>query len=423
MNKLVIVFLLFSIGSCQSPPSVEISEIEEKLIKSGAPFNFTPDLEGKYKDAAMGGTLNLLAKQDGGEDFVIPVQWDISHDESNFRAIAVYAGDGTHTLSEMKWYITEDQNEDNLKADKNPKGQIEITENGNHVLRYNYETVYEHDELNLLPANEYIVTEEDTFMVNPSIYAVPRSNYIHPLYGLNGEILTRDWAKDHPHHRGIYWAWPEVIFGDQMGDLHALQKVFARPTGKISYKGGPVFAEIKAENLWIWEEGIVPIVREHVTIQSYKSNNQGRVIDFKVKMEALKEDISIARRGTEGYGGLNIRMMTPDSQEISVHNGDLENQPARSWSVLDGKFKESDDLSGLVILQNAQNPHYPGDWVQFPELSWSQPTFPASGKRHKLIPGEPLTLNFRFYVHSNEKLEEGDLSYLWDAYHSQISPL
>lgn len=35
-------------------------------------------------------------------------------------------------------------------------------------------------------------------------YAVARSNYVHPLYGPNGELLTKDYSKDHPHHRGIY---------------------------------------------------------------------------------------------------------------------------------------------------------------------------------------------------------------------------
>jgi hypothetical protein len=47
--------------------------------------------------------------------------------------------------------------------------------------------------------------------VTSAIWAIPRSDYIHPLYGLNGEMLTNDWPDaDHPHHRGIFWAWLEV---------------------------------------------------------------------------------------------------------------------------------------------------------------------------------------------------------------------
>ena len=38
----------------------------------------------------------------------------------------------------------------------------------------------------------------------------PHSCYIHPLYGLDGEVLTDDFPADHLHHRGVFWAWPHV---------------------------------------------------------------------------------------------------------------------------------------------------------------------------------------------------------------------
>ena len=121
-----------------------------------------------------------------------------------------------------------------MRVSKDPvSGQVLISDGKMPVLQYNYSTVYEKDAVDTMPANKYRKEASDTFMANPSIYAVPRSNYIHPVYGPSGELLTRDWSKDHPHHRGIYWAWPEVEFGNKRGDLHALQIVFARPTGKI----------------------------------------------------------------------------------------------------------------------------------------------------------------------------------------------
>lgn len=92
-------------------------------------------------------------------------------------------------------------------------GQFDITDAGHPVLRYNWKTVEPGDlPTNIAPANR--------------IYARPRSDYIHPLFGLDSEILTKDWSLEHPHHRGIYWAWPEVDWRGQRADLHALQKVF-----------------------------------------------------------------------------------------------------------------------------------------------------------------------------------------------------
>ncbi|WP_372934433.1 DUF6807 family protein, partial [Mariniphaga sediminis] len=42
-----------------------------------------------------------------------------------------------------------------------------------------------------------------------------RRHYIHPLWGLDGTILTEDFPDDHLHHRGIFWAWHQVWIGDQ----------------------------------------------------------------------------------------------------------------------------------------------------------------------------------------------------------------
>jgi hypothetical protein len=46
-----------------------------------------------------------------------------------------------------------------------------------------------------------------------------RGCYIHPLWGLNGEVLTDDFPADHYHHHGVFWAWPHVEIGREKFDL------------------------------------------------------------------------------------------------------------------------------------------------------------------------------------------------------------
>jgi hypothetical protein len=297
-----------------------------------------------------------------------------------------------------------------MQARQDPaSGQIDISENGKPVLRYNYKTVEPGQVLDkVTPANR--------------IYARARSDYIHPLYGLNGEVLTVDWPVDHPHHRGIYWAWPEVDYGTNRGDLHALQKVFARPTGKVRLQNGPVFAEVEAENLWQWEDR-EPIVREQVIIRTYRATAQGRVVDLAFRFVALKDGITLARRGTDKYGGLSLRMATPASQAISVHT-DLSNAvPRRAWSDVSGVFGGDHAASGLTVLQHQQNPYYPGDWEQHPELSWCQPTFPAAGTRYVLRRDQPLVLRYRLIIHSGTRLDDNRAAKLWDAFQASAAAL
>jgi len=283
-------------------------------------------------------------------------------------------------------------------------GQIDISQNGKPVLRYNYKTIEPGAVLDkVTPANR--------------IYARARSDYIHPLCGLQGEVLTRDWSPDHPHHRGIYWAWPEVDFGTNRGDLHALQKVFARPTGKIRLQSGPDYAEIEAENLWQWEDR-EPIVREQAIIRAHRATEQGRVIDLAFRFVALKDGVTLARRGTEHYGGLNIRMATPASQDITVHTDPSNAVPRRAWSDLSGVFAGASAPSGLTVFQYQGNIDYPGDWVQYPNLSWCQPTFPATGTRYALRRDQPLVLRYRLFVHAGVRPDDQRAAKLWDDMHA-----
>ena len=43
--------------------------------------------------------------------------------------------------------------------------------------------------------------------------APPRAHYVHPNYGLDGELLTEDSPADHRHHHGIFSAWHQLTVG------------------------------------------------------------------------------------------------------------------------------------------------------------------------------------------------------------------
>ncbi|HPE58603.1 MAG TPA: PmoA family protein, partial [Bacteroidales bacterium] len=225
----------------------------------------------------------------------------------------------------------------------------------------------------------------------------------------------------HPHHRGIFWAWPEVEYGKERGDIYALQRVFARPTGNIKLKGGQVFAEIDAENLWMWED-TEPIVKENAIIRVYHSTTTSRIIDLTIKLLALKDSVTIATRFTNSYGGLNIRMQTPENQNISFFTDRKGSDPLRAWSDFNGIFEGNKSTSGLMVLQHKDNPEYPGEWKEYPELAWVQPTFPTPNTRYLLSKEVPLILRYRLIIHSGGKQNEDYYMKNWDAYHSILTP-
>lgn len=236
-------------------------------------------------------------------------------------------------------------------------------------------------------------------------YAVARSNYIHPLYGPNGEILTADYSKDHPHHRGIYWAWPAVSYKGEKRDLHALQGVFARPLRLLHQEATGAGAKLTAENVWKWND-TEEIVREEAAISVSPAHEGIRCIDFQFRLEALKPGVSLARRNQVAYGGMNCRFSAFTSQTITNHLGPSSSLPQETWAELAGIPPGGQEPIGLFLLQNPTNPLYPCDWVAYPDLNWLQPAFPKRGVVFELLPGQPLTLTYRLIIRSGEGLQK-----------------
>jgi len=295
-----------------------------------------------------------------------------------------------------------------VAVDDPKSGQIEIRQGDQPVLRYNYRAVE--------PPEGYL----DKVRANNRKYARPRSNYIHPLYGPGGEELTKDWSVDHPHHRGIYWAWPEVMYQGELADLHALQKVFARPTGKIELRQGDGFAEIAAESEWRWDDK-TPIVRETATIRAHETGKHGRCVDLRFEFIALTEGVTIARRGTKAYGGLNIRLAPIAGLALSGHADPAETSPRPAWQSATGTWQGAASPSSLIVFEHAANPDYPGEFVKFEYLPWFQPTFPRSGTRYALEKGKPLVLQYRLWICDGQPASEAECRAEWQAFQATRS--
>ncbi len=261
-----------------------------------------------------------------------------------------------------------------------------IIDSGKPVLTYNY---------GIVPVPEGITGK----------YAVQRSNYVHPLYGPNGEVLTADYQKDHPHHRGIYWAWPEVSYKGEKRDLHALQGVFARPVRIVRQEATQQSATLETEHVWKWGD-TEEIVRELATISVTPAKDGLRIIDFQFRLEGLKPEVTIARRQQSEYGGFNLRMSARKEQQITRHIGTAALFPQEAWAELVGIPPEGKEPIGLFLLQKPTNPVYPCDWQDYPDLNWLQPTFPAKGLAFALSPGKPLDLAYRIIIRSGAALQK-----------------
>lgn len=390
-----------------SPGEVQVDDPAGLFAELQAPVCVSARFSDALRQAAAEGRLQLREKSgNADQELEIPAQLLPAHGSEELRLCWLMppgrGGRRTFRLESIA------KPSGGMVAAKH-EGQFVISERSTPVLRYNYATVLPGELLNSVSAGN-------------RKYAVARSDYIHPLYGPSGEELTKDWSVDHPHHRGIYWAWPEVDWQGRRGDLHALQKVFARPRGGCETVSGPVFAQLEAHNVWLWEDRD-PIVRERATIRAYAGNVRGRIVDLEFHFQAVDSPVAVARRDTTHYGGLNIRLNAVSGQKITKSSSPAGVRSPGTWADLSGTFAGAASPAGLTILQIASNPEYPGDWVEYPELNWLQPTFPASGTRYAITREQPLVLRFRLWVHRGATPPEETGCGHWQAANSTYSPL
>ncbi len=240
-----------------------------------------------------------------------------------------------------------------------------------------------------------------------------RGDYVSALYGLKGELLTEDYPKDHPHHRAVNWSWATVQWNGDVRDLFAVRGIWARPVGKPRVDNTAGLAEITAESVWKWDDK-TPVVAESVSVRVFPQTDAGRAIDFDIKLTALVEGLEFCGRLEAGYSGFNIRMAPAQGQKIVFQSDPAEAQPRRAWADYSAEFSGAKGRTGLAILQPADNPQYPQEWREYPQLNFFQPLYPGG----KLIPmpkAAPVGLRYRLWIHDGGA-DEKALAAQWDLY-------
>jgi hypothetical protein len=225
-----------------------------------------------------------------------------------------------------------------------------------------------------------------------------RSTYVHPLYGLDGEVLTDDFPKDHYHHRGLFWAWPHVKSGGKEYDLWMLKGVEQRFEKWLAREGGETQAVLSVQNGWF--AGDRKIMEETVTMRVQPVVGDARAIDMEFSWRPLEGPITLAGAEGKSYGGLTLRFAPRTNTVITTPLGvDEKDLPMThlAWADLSAQFSGAPKPSGAAIFVPVTHPDFPPMWLtrHYGVLCLGWPgvearTFPA---------GEAIRCQYRVWVH------------------------
>lgn len=236
-----------------------------------------------------------------------------------------------------------------------------------------------------------------------------RCNYFHPVWDLNGNIISEDFPADHLHHRGIFWAWHQIFMdGKSVGDLWALENI-VQEVEDVKYKILPSgVARLQTEVIWnttAVSQGSDPLrlIRENLTLHIHPKKKNVRRLDFEISLQALLRNVMMGGSDDEkGYSGFSVRMILPPDVRFEGPDGLVEpmvNQVESPGFInVTGTLPGSGEKVGVAVLDHPQNPMYPQKWILRSRNSMQNAAFP--GRDLVAVPADqPLVLRYSVLIH------------------------
>lgn len=250
------------------------------------------------------------------------------------------------------------------------------------------------------------------------------SGFLHPVWAPNGAIVT-DWgAKDHYHHRGIFFAWVKTKWGNLAPDFWNL---FAG-SGRTRFESferlelHPDKAVMVVNHVWhARKEGDwVPTIRERWTVITYAPENDSPThwtFDLTTELVNISDltlEIEEYRYGGLGYRGAR-NWLDESKREVLTSEGktlaDADATDAR-WVMQGGLV--GDKWAGLTLFDHPGNFGFPNRLrvaSGFPYVGFA----PMRKTGFVMRPNEPMKFHFRICVHATKPSTE-QLEGLWQQF-------
>jgi len=241
-----------------------------------------------------------------------------------------------------------------------------------------------------------------------------RSCYVHPLYGLDGEVLSDDFPADHYHHRGLFWRWAHVKVGEQDFDQWAVAGAEARFEAWLAQEAGPVCAVLGARNGWYI--GDRKIVDEEAWVRVWPTGEVGRALDVCLVLNATTDPVELRGREGKGYSGFGFRYAPREGPVVTTSGGvqpqDSDHQPF-TWADESGRFAGAEQMAGVALFPDPGNPGAPNGWC-LRHYGYIGVGWPGLGS-YTLQAGRPLVLRYRVWVHRGDA-EQGQVAHAYAAF-------
>lgn len=236
-----------------------------------------------------------------------------------------------------------------------------------------------------------------------------RTGYIHPVFTPSGKQVTDDFAPDHPHQHGLFFAWTKTSYEGRAPEFWNEKK----EAGKIHYDETVQLIEEEEVVGFVvkqrWEDlkapdGPKPVLSETWEVRVAHGANWYEI--FVKSTQEILGDSSLTIEQNK-YGGMAIRgsrewMGEEDKlMQTSGGHGRVEGNHTRpEWVKMSGLI--DGEPCGILAMQDPENFRYP-QWVR---LHPAKPYFvfaPIVEEPFTIKPGEKYTSKYHYTVFDGEE--------------------
>jgi Methane oxygenase PmoA len=246
-----------------------------------------------------------------------------------------------------------------------------------------------------------------------------RASYFHPIYGLDGEVLTDAHPADHYHHHGLFWAWTHVRIAGREYNFWEGDDVRIRFQKWLAKETSEGLARLGMENGWFL--GDVQVMKEELWVDVHAASTEGRNLDFTLTWTPV-EPITLSGAEGKSYGGFSLRFAPRRNTTITVPTGRAAEDflvTKLPWADLAAQFQGAPEPSGAAIFVHSSHPDFPPEWMtrEYGLLAVGWP-----GVEPKtLAAGRPVTCRYRVWIHRG-RVGAAAIQKAYDAYGNAGDP-
>ena len=352
------------------PPCQAVFQLQKETVPTDSTSIFVKDVESGTEVPAR------FSKEES------VVRWRIDR--------TIPAGEKPHFV--LSWR----QSDQSEKSDTKSAVEIETTA-ARIVARKNDRPVFQY---NIQPTEEAARHEPH----------YTRTGYLHPVYAPSGLEVTGDYAADHKHQHGLFFAWTKSSFKGKPCEFWNE----SAKRGKVRHRGSPMINGLvlstEQEFVQFTKSGerIVLVEQWEIALHDNVTTDYF-VFDLSSKQSCASDAPLTVHK--YHYGGMAIRGNvqwlsekkddSPPGKMITSESKTRENgnHSRPRWTAMYGPV--GGKICGVAVLAHPQNFRFP-QWVR---LHPSKPYFvyaPMVEEPFDIVPGAPYTSRFRYLVFDGE---------------------